>query len=41
MINQVPDIFEYNPVFNGGTERMALMFHQKVMGVINNISKYK
>jgi glycosyltransferase involved in cell wall biosynthesis len=40
MINQVPDIFEYNPVFNGGTERMGLMFHQKVMGVMNNISKY-
>jgi len=40
MINQVPNVFEYNPVFNGGTERMALMFHKEVMGVMNNITKY-
>lgn len=40
MINEVPDIFEYNPIFNGGTERMGLKFHNHVLNKMSNITKY-
>ncbi len=40
MINEVPDIFEYNPILNGGTERMGLKFHNHVLDKMNNIKKY-